>query len=106
MSVKVAIVTPGDREARRGATAENSKVAGVFPAFAAAGIDAVPAIYHDDLSGEVKRQLLEVDAALVWINPIQGGRDRSVLDAMLDLAGAGIEQLAVHQQQAIDAPLG
>jgi len=91
MSVKVAIVTPGDREARRGATAENSKVAGVFPAFAAAGIDAVPAIYHDDLSGEVKGQLLEVDAALVWINPIQGGRDRSVLDALLrEVSAAGV----------------
>src|SRR3990172_1246073 len=30
--------------------------------------------------------------------------DRARLDAMLDLAGAGIEELALHQQQAIDAP--
>src|SRR5262245_8738437 len=31
--------------------------------------------------------------------------DRARLDAMLDLAAAGIEQLALHQQEAIDAPL-
>jgi ribonuclease PH len=31
--------------------------------------------------------------------------DRERLDAMLDLAAAGIEDLAVHQQEAIDAPL-
>ena len=30
--------------------------------------------------------------------------DRERLDAMLDLAAAGIEQLALHQQGAIDAP--
>ena len=32
--------------------------------------------------------------------------DRERLDAMLDLAAAGIEELALHQQAAIDAPLG
>jgi ribonuclease PH len=30
--------------------------------------------------------------------------DRERLDAMLDLAAAGIEELALHQQEAIDAP--
>jgi hypothetical protein len=32
-----------------------------------------------------------VDAVLVWVNPIEGGRDRSVLDAMLgEVAMAGV----------------
>jgi ribonuclease PH len=31
--------------------------------------------------------------------------DRARLDGMLDLAAAGIEELALHQQEAIDAPL-
>ncbi len=30
--------------------------------------------------------------------------DRARLDAMLDLAGAGIEELTLHQREAIDAP--
>jgi ribonuclease PH len=45
-------------------------------------------------------QLVEVQATAERI-PF----DRDRLDAMLDLAGAGIEQLAGHQRQAIDAPL-
>ncbi len=32
--------------------------------------------------------------------------DRDRLDELLDLAAAGIEELAAHQQEAIDAPLG
>ena len=47
-------------------------------------------LYHDDLCDEVRDQLLAVDAALVWINPIDDGRDRSRLDAMLrEVAAAG-----------------
>jgi hypothetical protein len=35
--------------------------------------------------------LLQVDGVLVWFNPIEGGRDRSLLDAMLrDVAAAGV----------------
>jgi len=26
---------------------------------------------------------MQVDGVLVWVNPIEGGRDRSVLDSML-----------------------
>ncbi len=34
---------------------------------------------------------MQVDGVLVWVNPIEGGRDRSVLDAMLrNVAAAGI----------------
>jgi hypothetical protein len=38
-----------------------------------------------------KAQLLSVDAVLVWLNPIEGGRDRTILDAMLrDVASRGV----------------
>jgi hypothetical protein len=34
---------------------------------------------------------MRVDGVLVWVNPIEGGRDRSVLDSMLrDVANAGV----------------
>jgi ribonuclease PH len=46
-------------------------------------------------------QLVEVQATAERV-PF----DRARLDAMLDLAGAGIEELARRQQEAIDAPLG
>lgn len=89
--LRLAIVSPGDRAARRSATAATSRFADMFAAFEAKGVHAEPAIYNDDFSAEVRGQLLEVDGVLVWVNPIENGRDRSVLDAMLrDVAAAGV----------------
>jgi hypothetical protein len=88
---RVAIVYPGDEEVRRNATASNNRFAPLFSAFAENGMHAEPAVYHDDLRQAVRDQLLQVEAVLVWVNPIEGGRDRSLLDAMLrELADAGI----------------
>jgi len=88
---RLAILSPGDREARRKATGENSRFADLFAAFAARGIQVEPAIYRDDFCDEVREQLMRVDGVLVWVNPIEGERNRSILDSMLrDVAGAGI----------------
>src|SRR5882672_358720 len=87
---RVAILYPGDAEARRNATPENNRFAPLFSAFAVKRVHVEPAVYHDDFCEEVRRQLLNVDAVLVWTNPIEKGRNRSVLDAMLrDVAAAG-----------------
>lgn len=88
---RVALLYPGDGEAKRNATPENSRFAKVFQALSALGMQAEPAVYHDDLCEEVHTQLLQVDGVLVWVNPIEGNRDRSMLDAMLrDVAAAGV----------------
>lgn len=90
-TARVAILYPGDRAAREQATHDNNRFADLFRAFAAAGVAVEPAVYHDDFAGEVRDQLLGVDAALVWVNPIHDGRDRTVLDAMLrEVAAAGV----------------
>ena len=88
---RIAILSPGDRQARRNTTAESNRFADLFRAFAAKRIHVEPVIYHDDFCEEVRKQLIQVDGVLVWVNPIDGGRDRSVLDAMLrDVAAAGV----------------
>lgn len=88
---RIAILFPGDRQARLTATAETTRFAGVFQAFAEHGASAECAVYHDDFCEEVRTQLLAVDAVLVWVNPIVDGRDRSRLDAMLrEVAAAGV----------------
>jgi hypothetical protein len=88
---RIAILYPGDYEVRRNATAENNRFAELFRAFAAKGIHAEPAVYHDDFCEEVRDQLLQVDGVLVWVNPIQDGRNRSILDSMLrEVAAAGV----------------
>lgn len=87
----IAILYPGDREARRTAKPETSRYRNVFEALTALGARAELAVYHDDFCDEVRQQLTQVDGVLVWVNPIEGGRDRTMLDAMLrDIAARGV----------------
>ena len=93
-AAKVALLYPGDRADRdklgdRADPAE-SRFAALFQALAAAGIAAEPAVYHDDFADEVAAQLRRMRMVLVWCNPIEGGRRRDRLDAMLrQVADAG-----------------
>jgi hypothetical protein len=88
--LRIAILWRGDREARRAATPQNNRFHRVFEELAALGIQAEPAVYADDLAGEVRDQLLAADGVLVWVDPIHEGQTRTALDAMLrDVASRG-----------------
>ena len=90
-SPSVALLYPGDRAARDRADPAESRFAALFSAFAIAGVHAEPAVYHDDFADAVAQQLRRVDAVLVWCNPIEGGRRRDRLDALLrEVAQAGV----------------
>jgi hypothetical protein len=79
----VALLYPGDRAMRDRADPSESRFLPLFDAFAAAGIAAAPAVYHDDFADEVEAQLRRCSVVLVWCNPVEGGRRRDRLDAML-----------------------
>src|SRR5262249_52895465 len=77
-------------EARRTATPQNNRFHRVFEELRAADIEAVPAVYADDIVDEVRAQLLAVDGVLVWVDPIHEGQTRARLDPMLrDVASHG-----------------
>ena len=87
----LALLYPGDRALRDRADPAESRFGALFDACAAAGIRTEPAVYHDDFADEVAAQLRGVDAVLVWCNPIESGRRRDRLDAMLrGVADAGV----------------
>ncbi|GAB3651721.1 Cj0069 family protein [Ramlibacter alkalitolerans] len=87
----VALLYPGDRALRERRDPAESRFAALFEAFAHAGTPAVPAIYHDDFADEVEAQLRACALVLVWCNPVEGGRRRDRLDAMLRRAAdAGV----------------
>jgi hypothetical protein len=68
-----------------------SKLRGVFAAFADLGARAEPVVYDDTRVDAVRAQLVELDGVLVWVNPIEHGLDRSSLDPLLrEAAGAGV----------------
>ncbi len=90
-SASVALLYPGDRAARDRADPGESRFAALFTAFAAAGLHTEPAVYHDDFADEVAVQLRRVQVVLVWCNPIESGRRRDRLDAMLrEVASSGV----------------
>jgi len=89
--LQIGIVYPGDPEVRRLATRENNRFAAVFAAFAARGVEAQPAVYNLGQLNELREQLLPLDGALVWVNPIEAGHSRAPLDAVLrEVAAAGV----------------
>ena len=88
---KLALLWRGDRHSGGQVTAPDSRLNRVFEALAALGIRAEPAIYAEDMTDHVRKQLLGVDGVLVWVDPISDGRNRTVLDAMLrDVASRGV----------------
>ena len=89
-SAKVAVLWRGDHEARRTATPGNNRFFRIFEELAKQGIDAEPAVYAEDMAAEVRAQLSRVDGVLVWVDPIQAGQTRIMLDALLrDVAARG-----------------
>jgi hypothetical protein len=91
MPQRVAIVYPGSAEQRHAATPQNNRFAALFDAFAARGLQARPVVYADDWADELLAPLQAMDAVLVWVNPIEAGRTRAVLDALLrEVAASGV----------------
>jgi hypothetical protein len=89
-AAKLAVLWRGDHEGRLNATPLKNRFYRIFEELAALGIHAEPAVYADDRVNEVRDQLLKVDGALVWVDPIHAGQTRTVLDAMLrDVASRG-----------------
>src|SRR4051812_18188247 len=90
---KVAVVWRGDAQARAEAQPETSRLKAIFEALERQGIAAEPAVWSEDLTGEVRTQLLGMDGVLVWVDPISTatGERRGVLDALLrEVAAKGV----------------
>jgi len=90
---RVAVLWRGDRQARDEARAEICRLKAIFEALERRGVAAEPAVWSEDLTDEVRRQLLAVDSVLVWVDPISTatGQRRGVLDDLLrEVAAAGV----------------
>src|SRR5262245_53727635 len=88
---RVAIVFPADADEQLSTKIEQSRFAGVANALGNAGVEVVAAPYLDKFVAETRARLMGCDGVLVWVNPIQAGCDRSLLNAMLtDVAAMGV----------------
>jgi hypothetical protein len=82
-SPRIAIVWRGDRETRRTATPQNNRFHRIFEELAAVGLAPEPAVFNEDFADEFLTQLLQADAVLVWVNPLDDGKTRTILDQLL-----------------------
>lgn len=90
-NMQVAIVFPADARERGHTRVEQTRLAATAAALASAGASVISAPYSDEISAAIAARLADVDVALVWYNPIEFGRDRSGLNAMLrSVAARGV----------------
>lgn len=83
---KVALVWRGARRAE-----DFGRFEAVAAALAAAGLAPEPCPYSEEEAAATRARLMASDAALVWVNPLQDGRRRTGLDALLrEAAAAGV----------------
>lgn len=86
----VAIIWPAD-PAGRVTTLAQSRLARVADALAAHGVASEGVPYSDEAIAWVRERLKRFDGVLVWVNPVEHGRDRALLDELLrEVADLGL----------------
>lgn len=68
---------PGERPRHR------TRFQRIFEELAAVGLAPEPAVVDEEIADDVLEQLLAVDVVLVWVNPLDNGKTRKILDPLL-----------------------
>ncbi len=88
---RVGVLWRGDRRAQAPAPRADRGLGALYDAFDRLPVAVEQVPYSDDLVDEVREQLGTLDGVLVWVNPIQDGQDRGVLDQLLrDVSAKGV----------------
>jgi hypothetical protein len=88
---RVAIVWRGETNAPDALQPETGRLKAIFAALSRRGMRPEPAPYDEGHSGAFAQRLRDMDAVLVWVNPVAAGRNRKALDNILrEVAAAGV----------------
>jgi hypothetical protein len=80
---RIGVLWRGDRLALAPLPRADRGLGPLYEAFARLAAVVEPVPYSDDAVDEVREQLLTLDGVLVWVNPIQDGANRALLDPLL-----------------------
>jgi hypothetical protein len=80
---RIGVLWRGDRRADAPLPRADRGLGPLYEALAALGAAVVPVPYGDDAIENVREELLALDGVLVWVNPIQDGANRALLDPLL-----------------------
>ncbi len=81
--MRIGLLFRGDRTVDPFATAGGARLAPLMMALERLGAAVEAVVYEDEAFENVYAQLAELDGVLVWVNPIQGGATRALLDGLL-----------------------
>ena len=88
---RIGVLWRGDRRADAPRPRADRGLGPLYDAFAALGVAPVAVPYSDDAVADVREELLALDGVLVWVNPIQDGANRALLDPLLrEVSAAGV----------------
>ena len=93
---RIAIVFPADAQELAATQVHATRLAGIAQALADAGAQVISAPFCDEIASEIEARLRSADLALVWYNPVEAGRDRSGLNAMLRSVAAQGVKVSAH----------
>jgi hypothetical protein len=82
-AARIGVLWRGDRRADAPLPPADRGLGPLFDAFGQLPVVVKPVAYSDNAIDEVREQLLPLDGVLVWVNPIQDGANRALLDALL-----------------------
>ncbi|MGN6602726.1 MAG: Cj0069 family protein [Ginsengibacter sp.] len=81
-AIRLAILIYGEQNSGRNALNEE-KYKDVAAVFLSAGFQVESVLYNDSLAPALAKDLLKYRVVLVWVNPIEQGHDRRILDHVL-----------------------
>src|SRR5215472_16393026 len=75
---------------------ETTRLGAIFAAIEAAGGRTEALLFSEEVADQVRERIAALDAVRTWVDPIVGGRDRSVLDGLLREAAATGVYVSAH----------
>lgn len=90
-ALKLALMWRGDPDMPDQSSRHRARLQPLTEALIQAGVEVQPVIYADEAIEAVRAQLLQCHGVMVWVDPLDNGRDRSRLDPVLaQVAGTGV----------------
>ncbi len=87
-SAKIAVMWRGDPRTPAAPTRYEARLQPVMEALRGAHFEPLPIVFFEEKTEAAREALSGCAGALVWVNPLADGRDRSVVDALLREAAA------------------
>jgi Domain of unknown function (DUF6815) len=88
---RIGVLWRGDRRAEAPLPRADRGLGPLYDAFGRLPVVLKPVPYSDDAVDEVRERLLPLDGVLVWVNPIQDGASRVLLDPLLrEVSATGV----------------